>query len=130
MATCDPVDLAGSGCWNCLTPDQKMNAELSLLCQILQALDPMAECDPLTLAGDGCANCLMPNQKTTVLWSLSCSILEAMGGLGGGSVYGGNGSPEGVQVATAPAIYIQYDAPGVVWSKITGSGNTGWAMNS
>ena len=130
MANCDPVDLAGSGCWNCLTPDQKMNAELSLLCQILQALDPMAECDPLTLAGDGCANCLMPNQKATAIYVLACDILDALGGTVTGTIYGGNGSPEGVVTATAPAVYVQYDMPGVFWCKVSGVGDTGWAPNS
>lgn len=128
MATCDAVTLAADGCWNCLTPGQKLTAELSLLCQILQALDPMAECDPVALAGDGCANCLMPGQKDTAIWGLICSLLEAVEDLP--HIYYGDGSPENFQVASPPAIYYQTDVPGVVWFKISGTGNTGWAPNS
>lgn len=130
MATCDPVTLAGDGCWNCLTVGQKLNAELALLCQILQALDPMAECDPVALAGDGCANCLTPGQKMTAIYALACNVLDALGTLGGGAIYGGNGRPEGSVAATAPAVYVQYDSPGVFWCKVSGVGNTGWAPNS
>lgn len=90
----------------------------------------MAECDPVALAGDGCANCLMPGQKMTVIYALACEILDSLGTLGSGAVYGGVNPPEGVVTAAAPAIYIQYGAPGVVWLKVSGVGNTGWAINS
>lgn len=107
-----------------------MNAELALLCQILQALDPMAECDPLTLAGDGCANCLMPNQKATAIYVLACDILDALGTTGTTHLFAGVGTPEGHQVASVPSVYYQTDMPGVVWFKISGVGDTGWAPNS
>lgn len=131
MADCDALTLAGSGNWNALTPVQKQTAEYVLLCQILQALDPMADCDPLALLNEaGCASCLMPAQLQVANFSLLCNILNSITTLGAGAIYGGNGSPEGVQTAPTPSVYIQYDAPGILWMKTSGVGDTGWAPNS
>lgn len=124
MATCDPITLAGEGCWNCLTPDQKLVAELNLLCQIAIGLGVMAECDPVSLVSDGCANCLMPGQRQTAIYQLICDISDVLIPL-----YG-VGSPEGVVTAVPGRTYTQTDVPGVVWLKISGVGNTGWAPNS
>lgn len=124
MADCEPLTLAGDGCWNCLTPDQKQTAELNLLCQIAVALGIMAECDPLSLVGDGCAACLTPFQRHTVIYQLICDLADNLTPL-----YG-VGSPEGVVTASPGRTYTQTDVPGVVWLKISGVGNTGWAPNS
>lgn len=101
-----------------------MNAEIALLCQILQTLDPMAECNPITLAGSGCAACLTPFQKQSVIYQILCDLSNVLNPL-----YG-VGSPEGVVTATPGRTYTQTDVPGVVWLKISGTGNTGWAPNS
>lgn len=42
----------------------------------------------------------------------------------------GAGSPEGVVTAVVGRTYTQIDAPGVQWLKVSGSGNTGWAVNT
>lgn len=40
--------------------------------------------------------------------------------------YSGSGSPEGVVPADVGATYVDTDAPGTLYFKRTGSGNTGW----
>ena len=51
---------------------------------------------------------------------------------GSGSLYAGNGDPNGVTTADAvPAIYIQEDSPGTLWAKAESAGtNTGWVVNA
>lgn len=44
--------------------------------------------------------------------------------------YSGTGSPEGVQSGVVSSRYTPTDVPGVIWIKVAGSGNTGWALNS
>lgn len=124
MADCEPLTLVGDGCWNCLTPDQKLTAELNLLCQIAVALGVMAECDPVSLAGDGCAGCLTPFQRQTAIYQLICDLADVLTPLGG------VGSPEGVVTAVPYRTYVQTDNPGAIWTKQSGVGNTGWAVNT
>ncbi|HMY72136.1 MAG TPA: hypothetical protein PLQ88_09895, partial [Blastocatellia bacterium] len=45
---------------------------------------------------------------------------------GGNGVYGGSGSPEGVQTAEPGSIYLRSD--GTWYKKNSGSGNTGWVL--
>lgn len=58
------------------------------------------------------------------------ALLNALGGGSGSVNYGGNGDPNGVITANQNDLYAQWDAPGVIWVKLTAGGNTGWASNS
>jgi hypothetical protein len=49
------------------------------------------------------------------------------GGSGGGSFTSGSGSPEGVQVGSPGARYLD-DTSGTFWTKATGIGTTGWRV--
>lgn len=44
----------------------------------------------------------------------------------GGGMLSGSGSPEGVVTADPDTWYRDTDAPGALWIKETGTGNTGW----
>lgn len=45
------------------------------------------------------------------------------------SVKVGTGSPEGVVVAPVGRLYVDQSGPnGVVWQKVSGTGNTGWRV--
>ena len=43
-----------------------------------------------------------------------------------GGFFSGSGSPEGVQAASPGSVYVDTDAPGTLYFKRTGTGNTGW----
>lgn len=57
-------------------------------------------------------------------------LLSGLAVAGAGLSLNGNGSPEGVVTAPVGWTYIQLDSPGTLWTKVSGSGNTGWAVNS
>jgi hypothetical protein len=74
------------------------------------------------------------------LWSANLSIetrigyltsivqnLINNGGGGGGTVYSGSGDPNGVVTAPVGSLYVDVDT-GIVWPKVSGSGNTGWGL--
>lgn len=128
MATCSPQTLlTDAACFNGLMNLQLQIIKARLLCQILQALDPMATCDPETLLSEaGCLNALTPFQLQVVQTQLMCNI-SSNPAFSGGVIYGGNGDPNGVQTGSPPDIFVQYDADGQQWSKTSGVGtNTGW----
>lgn len=66
------------------------------------------------------------------MWRITQKILGGLTGSGSGGSYsmGGNfsgsGSPEGVVTASPGATYTDTDAPGTLYFKRTGTGNTGW----
>lgn len=43
-------------------------------------------------------------------------------------IYNGTGSPNGVVSAPVGSLFIQTDAPGAMWAKTSGAGNTGWSL--
>lgn len=57
-------------------------------------------------------------------------LLAGMAVSGAGLTLHGAGSPEGVVTAPVGWTYTQTDAPGVIWTKVLGTGNTGWAVNT
>lgn len=52
-------------------------------------------------------------------------LLYSGGGSGGGGGLSGHGNPEGVTTGTVGQSYLDVDT-GVVYWKLTGTGNTGW----
>lgn len=70
-----------------------------------------------------------PRSKDS-MWRVTQKIL---GSLQGGAVsyaiggnFSGAGSPEGVVTAAPGATYVDTNAPGTLYLKRTGTGNTGW----
>ena len=126
MSTCavQPL-LDDSGCFEALTSGQWQVVQLQLLCQILQALDPVATCNVQTLMDDAnCFNALTPGQWRVVELQLLCdiktSIINAL-------PLCGTGSPEGVvpglicgQLYTDTSTGTKYTFTGTVGT------NTGW----
>lgn len=90
MATCSVQTLLDdSPCFATLAgPGQWESVKLALLCQILQALDPMATCDVQTLLTAG--KCFYPavseGMGQTLELQLLCEISAAVGGGGGAGI--------------------------------------------
>lgn len=86
MATCNPQSLmSAAGAFVQMTPLQLMAVRTVLLCQILQARNPMATCDPQTLMTAGkCFYGLGLAELSAIQTQLLCEILQA-GGVGGDS---------------------------------------------
>lgn|SRR3990167_3381580 len=86
MATCDPQELLTEArCFfACLTAGQQEAVKLTLLCQILQTLDPMATCDPQTLLEEAkCFHgCLTAGQQQAVELQLLCNLVDAVTNFG------------------------------------------------
>ena len=115
MATCSITDLtAASACFTQLMGAQATAVELSLLCKILQAANPMASCDVQSLLSDAsCFMCLRPGQADAVRLQLLCDILQ-VGGTGSTCLLGipGTGTPP----ATAPCpASLAYNEAGQFW---------------
>lgn len=67
-----------------------------------------------------------PIQRSLVKINALVEALTIVGSVG----LHGTGRPEGVVTAVVGTYYVQTDAPGTLWVKVHGSGNTGWAVNS
>jgi hypothetical protein len=69
--------------------------ELALLCEILQALNPMASCDTQTLLDRAqCFSCLQTTQIDILKLQLLCDISASIGGsTGGGGMTCGAADP-------------------------------------
>lgn len=115
MATCNPSDLVQAGkCFLSLPTVQREAVMLALLCQILQASNPMATCDPESLLQDAkCFICLPPDQKQAIMVQLLCEILQG-GGTGGTCIVCLAGSAAPIDPATCPCS-IAYNALGQFW---------------
>jgi hypothetical protein len=126
MATCNPSELlAAHPCFCGATVNPLKLARLSLLCQILQTLDPMASCNVDDLLERG--KCFCPvtvNPADIAELQLLCDIAAAASG-GGGGGEAGVGSPEGVVTADPGVTYLD-TSNGFFYAKQTGVGNTGW----
>lgn len=88
-------------------------------------------CSPLALIAEaGCFNCLTPGQMNQAMLVLLCNLISAIQNIGGNAMnIGGNGDPNGVYDGALNLLYVQHDAPGKVWVKLTAAGdNTGWAL--
>lgn len=132
MAVCSPQALfQESPCFSNLDgPGQWEAIKLTLLCRILQSLDPMATCNvqELMTSAKFFFPVVMSGQGQALELQLLCDIL-ANGGGGGGSqqVFSGSGAPVGLQVgqnALLPGVYYDTDPGGLtyVWNASTG----GW----
>lgn len=84
MATCDlETAAADSVCFECAPVDKLAAMSVSLLCKVLQALDPMATCDPETIADDAkCFECFDLQKLMAIQAKLLCDISENIGGGG------------------------------------------------
>jgi len=84
MAACDAQSLLAASCkFNCLSGKELEVVKAELLCQILQASNPMASCDAQTLLNAGKAFNGLPAQQLNVIQTqLLCEILSG-GGTGG-----------------------------------------------
>ena len=64
------------------------------------------------------------------MWRITQKILGGITGSAASYSAGGNlsgaGPPEGVVTAGVGATYVDTNAPGTLYFKRTGSGNTGW----
>ena len=116
MAFCDAqTELDRASCFACLDLETLKSIELSLLCQILQTLDPMADCDVQTLLNRAaCFSCLQPGQQEAVGLQLLCEIVSQGGAQGGSSVTNGVGAPTDPPAGGLAGIYYQTDT-GSIW---------------
>jgi hypothetical protein len=83
MATCSVPDLvSASNCFSSCTQGSLATAvELSLLAQILKAVNPMANCDVQSLVSSAsCFMCLSVGEANAVRLQLLCEILQGGGG--------------------------------------------------
>lgn len=83
MATCSASALVVAGkSFIDMKPQQSQAVIISLLCQILQAYNPMATCNVNTLMADAkCFVCLPIQQQIAIQTQLLCEILQG-GGIG------------------------------------------------
>lgn len=81
MATCSIQDSINEGaCYIELNPVFRDSIQTALLCNILQALDPMAQCDIQALINSGaCYIDLSPEVRDSIQTQLLCDIREAIG---------------------------------------------------
>ena len=117
MATCNTNSLlAQAGCFSCLAMDQLQLVNTALLCQILQATNPMASCDVSTLlASARCfEGCTTPAQLMLIQTQLLCEILALSGGDTGGSGVGCGVVDPVAAPAGGCGIYYRTDT-GSVW---------------
>lgn len=109
MSACNPFDLlSASGCFTCLLPYQLQVVNTALLCQILQAANPMAVCDPQAiLESNPCLSNMTAYQLAVIQTELLCEILQTGGGGGGSAcLVAQSGGP----VAPCPVAFgIGYD---------------------
>lgn len=115
MALCSPSELLESGkCFACYSEKQAVLAELSLLCQILHAYNPMAACDPADLLANAkCFMCLSEKQMEAVRIQLLCEILHGGGG-GSSCIVCLDGEEEPVEAAPCDCS-IAYNQVGRFW---------------
>ena len=81
MATCSPSALVQAGkSFLDMKPQQSQAVMIALLCQILQAHNPMATCNVNDLMEDAkCFVCLPMPQQIAIQTQLLCEILEGGG---------------------------------------------------
>lgn len=125
--TCEPQDLLNaSKCFACLNPYQLELVKASLLCQILQASDPMATCDPAELLDAAkCFACLHPGQLQLIQTELLCEILQAGGGGGEGCIICGIADPVDPPECACSLAYNRtnsslwyWDQVGLAWAPL------------
>src|ERR1041384_3906249 len=98
MATCSASELvAGHSCFCAATSNRVVLARLSLLCEILQNLDPMASCDLDDLMERGSCFCGVANSPAEIAeLQLLCDIKGALSGggvVGAPQILRGSGPP-------------------------------------
>lgn len=100
----------------------KINGRLYELAMATLAFLGTLEADCIPHAGDH------PQRS---LWKIN-ALLNALATpvAGDAGLYSGPGDPNGVISASVGSKYTQTDAPGVGWAKVTGAGNTGWAVET
>jgi len=121
MATCSPHELVEAGkCFACLTPQQAQLVTLALLCDILQANDPMATCDVHELMQDAkCFVGLPLNAAKAIEIQLLCEILHS-GGTGATCLLCGVGAPVAPASCDCSIYYSLPPNAGVwVWDSVT-----------
>lgn len=120
-AACNPFDLLNaSACFSCLTGQQLQVVNTVLLCQILQAANPMATCDPQAiLTANPCLSNLTGYELAVIQTELLCEILQAGGGGGQSCIICANADPT-TAPACACALYYRKDNDAVwLWNADT-----------
>ena len=126
MATTAPQTLlTGGRCFDCYGAGAVQMMRLSLLSNILTALNPMAATDPQSLITYGkCFNCYGASGVQMMELALLDQILEASGGTGTANM-SGVGSPVGVVTPTATNIWYRDTATDNYWWA-TGATSADW----
>lgn len=121
MAVCSPQTLLNdAACFACLqnAPGMLELVKTSLLCRILQALDPMATCDVQSLLNDAaCFSCLQnaPGMLDIIQAQLLCNISEAISGGGASGITCGTEDPTEAPSGTC-GVYYRTDTGAVfIW---------------
>lgn len=113
MAQCDTNALfSASSAFTGLTPYQLQLVNTALLCQILQANNPVATCNVQSLiSAASCFACLQPGQLAIIQTQLLCEILHAGSGGASASLTCGSGAPVAPPPAgVACALYYDSDS--------------------
>lgn len=132
MATCDvPALLSSGACFCGATVSPVKLAELSLLCGIARALDPMAVCDLPTLLEQGKCFCKVTKNpfeiaKLQLLCNIRAGITGEISGVTG--VNCGDGPPVGAPVSVCTLYYDNltgtiWEWNGVAWIKANAGTN-------
>lgn len=137
MASCSVQELADdAACFFAVAlPGISEALELTLLCRILQAIDPVASCDVQSLMDE--ANCFFPVVKggewKALQLQLLCNISAALGASGGCTVFARRhvadfADPNGNVTGCPGDVYVQ-TSTGALWKKVSGENtNTGWVV--
>jgi len=118
MAQCLPDELLESArCFACLGEKSLQVVIASLLCQIIQASNPMASCDAATLLNDGrCFACLSTQQMMMIQTQLLCEVLNG-GGTGATCLICGDSPPVDPAPCDCSIYYTKSPNAGVwIWS--------------
>ena len=120
-ATAPQTLLTGGSCFDCYGASAVQMMRLSLLANILTALNPMAATDPQSLLTYGtCFNCYGAGSVQMMELALLDQILIAAGGGFGAANMSGVGSPLNVVVPNAID----------VWYRDTSTDNYWWATTA
>lgn len=120
---CDSQTLVADGaCFGCLDAKSSEMAKLALLCQILQALVPMATCSPTELVQDGaCFGCLDGRSARIAELQLLCEIKDAMtGGGGSGALVCMDADPVAAPTGNCQFVYVRVVAHLWAWDSTLG----------
>lgn len=122
MASCSTNTLLDSSKqFQALDNRQLLLVMAQLLCQQLQAINPMASCDATSLLQSSCNNrfeCLENRQLWIVIAQLLCEILQAGGGSGNSCLLCGAVAPVDPPTCTCAIYYNTTNGSFYVWTGV------------